>query len=214
MSRTYCVYCHTNKSNNKKYIGITSQKPENRWKNGDGYKNNKHFARAIKEYGWDGFLHEILYAGLTQSEAEHTEKQLISKFNCCDPGLGYNIEKGGSFGNKYTEETKAKISRALMGKPKTETHKKRLSESHKGKTTPEYVKEKLRLRMNGANNPMYGRKRDISEYKTKKVLCVETGDVYISTTEASRITGVQQSDISKACNGKLKTAGKRHWQFV
>lgn len=27
-------------------------------------------------------------------------------------------------------------------------------------------------------------------------------------------TGVQQSDISKACNGKLKTAGKLHWRFA
>lgn len=214
MSLYYCVYSHTNKKNNKKYIGITSQKPEIRWRKGIGYKNNKYFNRAIEKYGWDGFRHEILYEGLTQEEAERIEISLIKKFNCCDPKTGYNIEKGGRCGDKFTEETKSKISNALKGKPKTEEHKKKISESHKGKRSPESAKEKMRLRMQGNNNPMYGKKRDISEYKTKKVLCVETGDVYISTCEASRSTGIQQSDISKACNGKLKTAGKCHWVFL
>ena len=32
---------HTNIINNKKYIGITHQKPERRWKNGKGYHNGQ-----------------------------------------------------------------------------------------------------------------------------------------------------------------------------
>lgn len=49
---------------------------------------------------------------------------------------------------------------------------------------------------------------------TKKVRCVETGIVYLSTREAMRQTEVNQSSISKVCRGKLKTAGGFHWEFL
>ena len=42
-SRLYCVYMHTNKLNNKKYIGITCRSVEVRWNSGKGYKLNRHF---------------------------------------------------------------------------------------------------------------------------------------------------------------------------
>lgn len=39
--KSYVLYCHTNKLNGKKYIGITSQVPRKRWNNGNGYKNKR-----------------------------------------------------------------------------------------------------------------------------------------------------------------------------
>ena len=57
----WTVYKHINLQNNKIYIGITSQPVEDRWKNGNGYKNNQIFYEDIQKYGWkEGFLHEIL----------------------------------------------------------------------------------------------------------------------------------------------------------
>ena len=77
----WCVYLHTNKINNKKYVGITSRNPLVRWNNGNGYTSNKHFFNSIKKYGWkNGFEHEILYVNLSEEQAEKIEKELISKF--------------------------------------------------------------------------------------------------------------------------------------
>ena len=55
----YYVYIHTCKVNGKKYVGVTGRNPESRWKEGRGYKTNKHFYSAILKYGWTNFEHEV-----------------------------------------------------------------------------------------------------------------------------------------------------------
>lgn len=46
------------------------------------------------------------------------------------------------------------------------------------------------------------------------VLCLETGNKYISTRDAWRDTGISYSHISECANGKRKTAGGFHWRKV
>lgn len=48
----WCVYVHTSPSG-KKYVGVTSQYPNARWRNGKGYKSSPAFNNAIQKYGWD-----------------------------------------------------------------------------------------------------------------------------------------------------------------
>lgn len=79
--RKYVVYEHVNKSNGKRYIGITCKKPEYRWNEGKNYVGCTHFYRAIKKYGWDGFEHVILADNLTESAAKEMEIRLIKEFN-------------------------------------------------------------------------------------------------------------------------------------
>lgn len=215
MSRQmYVVYCHTNKQNGKKYIGITSQKPEARWKNGEGYANNEHFYKSIRKYGWHNFSHEILYTDLCENEAEKMEVKLIAEYESYKPSKGYNIQLGGNVGNKFTEESKRKISDALRGKPKTKETREKLSMASTGRRIPTEQRLRHSEHMKGIGNPMFGKKRNITEYKTKTVKCVETGELFVSTCEASRVKGVDQGSISKACNGILKTAGGFHWKFA
>jgi len=47
--KNYIVYKHT-APNGKIYIGVTSQKANQRWKNGFGYRPNKHFFSDIVKY--------------------------------------------------------------------------------------------------------------------------------------------------------------------
>lgn len=93
-NKTYVVYSHTSPSN-KKYIGITRQIPTKRWANGNGYKNNKYFSKAIEKYGWNNIKHEILFEGLSHDEACNKEIELIARYNTTNKDYGYNITKGG-----------------------------------------------------------------------------------------------------------------------
>ena len=95
MKKEYCVYVHINKVNQKRYVGITSQKPEKRWNNGENYQCNKYFTRAIKKYGWDNFDHEIIMEGLSKEDACNWEVALIAQWKTTDRSRGYNICQGG-----------------------------------------------------------------------------------------------------------------------
>lgn len=99
MNDNWIVYKHTNKINQKSYIGITSRKPEVRWgNNGRNYKPCKGryscFYNAIKKYGWDSFEHEILENNLTYEKACDKEKYYICFYNTKAPN-GYNLTIGG-----------------------------------------------------------------------------------------------------------------------
>lgn len=113
--KKWCVYTHTNNINGKKYVGITCNKPERRWRNGKGYILQQ-FYNAIQKYGWDNFTHEILFNNLTEKEANKKEIYLIEKLNTKSPN-GYNMSSGGdsTCGFKMSEETKQKLSNDKIG---------------------------------------------------------------------------------------------------
>ena len=134
----WTVYEHITPSG-KRYIGITSKKPENRWKGGSHYKKGSAFRGAIDKYGWNDIQHNILFDDLTETEAKWLENYLICYyrtyvgFNDCK---GYNMTLGGegSLGYVPNEETRKKLSIVHKGKPFSEEHKRKIGESHKGIT--------------------------------------------------------------------------------
>lgn len=185
METNYYVYKHTNKINGKVYIGITCQRPKQRWKSGNGYKKNNHFWNSIKKYGWNkGFDHEILYSGLSQRQAEVMEVSLIAYYDSTNQNKGYNISLGG---NLSSEETRQKISESLKGK----------NNPMYGRTHTEETKQKISEATKGRNNPA-----------SKAVICITTGRCFASTGEASTCYNAVRAHIGKCCNGKRKTAGK------
>lgn len=162
--KKWCVYCHTNKINGKKYFGITSKAPEARWKNGRGYdKTQVYFYNAIQKYTWDGFEHEIISQGLTELEAKKLEVNLIAlyKTNCRrynNPTYGYNCTDGGdgTSGHLINEEIKKKISEAVIdnykktgrkpwnyGIPMTDEQKEKIRQANTGREITEDIRRKL-----------------------------------------------------------------------
>lgn len=69
----------------------------------------------------------------------------------------------------------------------------------------------------GEKNGMYCKKHSdsakekISKANSTSVICLETKVVYSSIKAAGEAVGISASAISKAINGKSKTAGKLHW---
>ena len=111
-TRTYYVYVHINKINNKRYYGITCQLPRERWKLGSQYKSQKKFYNAILKYGWDNFEHIVLYSGLSKKEAAEIEMNLIAEFHTTENDYGYNVSIGGEqSGRKYRTAEEAYAQR-------------------------------------------------------------------------------------------------------
>lgn len=185
MGTLYIVYCHTNTINGKKYIGLTSQTPNERWRKGTrGYNDN--FIKDVRKYGWDNFNHDILMENLTKSEAETAERMFISKYDTTNELKGYNIDLGGIYGNVFSKCHKKRISNGRKGMTFSESHRKNLSIAHIG--------NKSAIR--------------------KQVKCVETENIYESVNEAERVTKVNAKNISAVCLGKRRIAGGYHWQYV
>ena len=112
MEKTYCIYCHTNKINGKKYIGQTGGDLQKRFgENGYCYRKQM-FGRAIKKYGWDNFEHTVLEQGLTLEEANIKEEYYILKYKTTDSAFGYNVRAGGN-NSTLSNEMKEKLSNSL-----------------------------------------------------------------------------------------------------
>lgn len=168
MKKTFCVYIHTNTVNGKRYVGQTCQKnPACRWhKDGSGYKDNEHFTRAIKKYGWNAFTHVIVVSGLTLEEANLAESLLIEYFDTTNPSNGYN-KKGGGNNGFMSEESKQRISKANKGRKRSSEYCKSLSERMKGHEVSHELRSILSEKCSGWHHTEEERQK-ISEKNTGK----------------------------------------------
>lgn len=82
------VYIHTC-PNGKKYVGIADN-PEQRWANGNGYRDNEAFFTDIEKFGWNVIKHEIIKECDTREEALHFEALYIALLDTENPQNGYN----------------------------------------------------------------------------------------------------------------------------
>lgn len=203
----YKIYKHTCKVNGKSYIGQTSSVDikNERWQNGAGYKQCIVFYRAIKKYGWDNFTHEIIEDNIeTLAQANKREHYWIMYYHTWidDPDCnGYNSTAGGN--NFISEEVKAKISKSLQGHPVSEEARKIYSENLKNSSMYKYWQGKKR----SAETI----EKILKTKKTKRVRCIETGEIYQSALFATKAV---HGDVSRCVKGERKTAAGYHWEYV
>ena len=146
-------------------------------------------------------------------------------------------EKNPNYGKRLPEETKRKISNAQLGKKHTEETRRKMSESHKKVAFSQDWRKHLSESLIGTKrseeqkrntsivvkslweNPEYRAMMveahsGANSHKARRVLCVETGEVFECIKYACEKYKVHSSAVVNVCCGKLKTTGGYHWKYA
>ena len=203
----YTVYVLRDQDD-KVYVGTTSAPVKVRWNNGNGYRFCKPLWEKIQSQGWDTIVKEIVATDLDEKSASELEKALIARFDSTNPTNGYNTDLGGIRGYRLVSETsRIRISEATKGdlnhnygKHFSEKHKQKIAESNMGKKRTQETS------------------KNIGKAKEKPVVQIGLDGSVIarfdSGRQASLITGVQSSHISKVCKHQRSTAGGFVWAYA
>lgn len=141
------VYITTNLTNGKKYVGKHSFKCLNNQYLGSGHG----LKAAIKKYGRESFLKEIISVHETEDEAYEAENILIETLDAVRNPLFYNRTKGGRGGA---------AERSL-----TEDHKKKISNSQRGIIRSDETRARMSKAQRGRKSPLKGKKKSPEAYK-------------------------------------------------
>ena len=229
----YYIYLIKNIRNNKIYIG-KRKCPNNKLPKNDNYFGSGIILRkAFKKYGKENFTKEILVENIDSvEEINLLEQKFITSYESYKREIGYNRTMGGDGGETikfftqkemeefseklkgrvWTEESKKKISDKLKGKKKTFEHIEKVQAAGKNwRETEEGKKMISSCKEMGLKNK--GKRMGKDSPHAKKVICIETNEIFCTLTEAHQKTGALISKISECCRGKRNTAGGFHWEY-
>lgn len=202
-------------ANNKCYIGQTTRslsrrkiEHENQAKNNS--RSCKYFHNALMKYGFDKFVWTVEYSAKTKEELNQKEQELITTNNSFGKG-GYNLCFGGDSnagykhsnprkGFKHTIEERKRMSKRMLGKKLSEKTKEKLRKANLGKKASDETRSKM-----SKNNKGKG---------TKPIVCITTGEVYPSLTEAAIDLGLNIAKISLVVNGKRNHTKGYHFEYT
>lgn len=223
------VYIARNKYNQKCYIGKTVGTLKKRI--GEHYSDSKnnpkqYFHKAIRKYGEDSFIWEILSESDSDDELYLKEIYFINLHNTTIPN-GYNMTIGGegAKGFLHSEETKSNLSKIHYGKKHSEETKRKIYETRIRRscicieTGVEYLSLLDAKNKTGISNSHIGavcmgkrvsaggytwkyKDSELNLIKSKKdrpVINIKKLTKFCSVSEASRIENVSWFKVSNSC---------------
>jgi len=182
------IYKITNKENGKVYIGQSIDIDHRKATHFHDLKRNRSHCRHL-QHAFNQNPEAFEFSLLCEcSEDELNDKEIyyISLYDSTNQSKGYNIDKGGNGAGRMSEETKKKLSISKMG-----------NKAMKGIKLSEEWKKNLSK----------------AQPHKKMIECVESGVIYESFAEASRLTGLNRTKIVSCCTGKRKSTGGFHWRY-
>lgn len=147
MAASYIVYRVTNLVNGKVYFGKSNDLARRKREHlSEMYRErrNSHLYSAMRKYGRDNFIFEVLHTFECEEDAYLAEIAWIRRAGSMDPKVGYNLTPGGEgvrevsaqerkrrsdlaktrvgplnsfFGRSHSAETKARMREAAKGRP-------------------------------------------------------------------------------------------------
>ena len=207
------IYKIVNKINNKVYIGKTTYTIAYRWiqhisaatsdKEKDDYNYLLH--KAIRKYGVDNFIVEIVEEVEDESKLSSREIYWISHYNSCileENSNGYNMTYGGEGSSKINRQEIFNLWNSGLGSLEISKQTGHLAFSVRKilDTFDEYSKE-IDFARNTGNT--------VFQYN-------ESGELinsYPSISYAARKVGVDPSVINKCCHGHKQSAAGFFWSF-
>lgn len=108
----FSIYRLTNTVNGKIYIGKTNRPTTRLLEHLASAKRKSTFAihAAIRKYGEEAFLFEVIFDVLNEEDINHFEKCFIAEHDCClldGKNKGYNMTRGG---DGFSSETAKKYA--------------------------------------------------------------------------------------------------------
>ena len=221
------IYITTNIINGKRYIG--QRKFTQGWKTYLG--SGSAFKEAIKKYGKQNFIRDIVDIAYSKEELDKKEIEWIRNYNADESRNFYNVTKGGRGAKNPNPSYKIVVclnnSICFLGlKSASEyigKHYTGISSNIAGKTLScgvlnngekavwatyeDYKKmstEEIKSKVFKAQN---SNKLD-DNYRARKIICITTGEIFNSITEAGVKYNCSRSHISSCCNKKRKHCGK------
>lgn len=186
------IYCATNKTNDRKYVGRTvCGLKKRKWGHESKARNGSdfYFHNAIRKYGVDGFTWDVIYRTDNEKELPGMERNFISMFKTTDKKFGYNLMSGDGDGNgTHSDESRKKISEAQSGE-----------KNHNfGKPKSEETRAKMSVAQSGEKNHRY----DKTIYNFSHA---EHGDFTGVQYELRTKFGLDKGHVSKLVTGKCKS---------
>lgn len=212
------IYRCVNINDGKCYVGQTKslakRKQEHLRLLREGRHYNRHFQRAWNKHGEYNFEWYVIETCPVEKLDEY-EMEWIEYYDSFKHGYNSTIGGAGARGYKQTKRANEKRRQRMLGENNP-------MYGRKGPLNPTYGADH-----SGEKNGMYGRHHTEeaneknrqahfgrNNANSKPVICVETNQFFWSMGEAKRVTGCDDTTITRCCRGIKKICGGYHWRYA
>lgn len=212
------IYRCVNINDGRSYVGQTNSLQKRKKEHLRALKNHKHyntrFQRAWDAHGEYNYEWQVIET-CSLEELDELEVYWVDHYDAFRDGYNSTVGGKGARGYKQTAESNELRRQRMLGS----------NNPMYGRTGP--LNPTYGMDRSGEKGSMYGhhhtdyakelnRQAHLGKLNanSKPVICVETDQFFWSMGEAKRITGCDDTTITRCCRGIKKTCGGYHWRYA